>query len=814
MKKPLLLILALMGINTAFAADTLKVSSFRYAGPYTVSKPFLVDSVDVKGKAFDPKSILDTPLSFAALKDASPVSGIPDTGENDLCLLGFSIQNQSFSKASISVKGLPSYQLFINGKKQDGGIIKFEPGTHDVVIKYAGGKTKADETFCVNVIVDKGGPFTIRDDGRHIYSLDINSNGASAGRVSLSPGGLYMVIGHTYTPDGGKASSYNEVVETATGRTLFRTKEYISWLPSRDLYWYTRNSDSGRDLVCADPATGEEQVIAFGIPEGRFTISPTEDYLIYSLEKKGPTEGVVHEILTPDDRQPGWRDRTYLAKYDISTGLMQPLTFGYNNAWLSDISDDGKSILFCTSHARLTKRPTSLTNVYLMDVGTMETRCLIEDDGFISGPQFSPDGGSIVVMGSGEAFGGLGSEVKPEQIPNAYQYLLFVMDIESGKVRHLTQGFGPSVASVLWSRYDGKIYFKADEKDIQTLYRVNPSNARIEHITASEEYLTGFDIAANAPQLVYCGQSLSNGDRVYLVDTRKNKETKVCDFDEVRFKDVDLGKGDAFEFTSSRGDRINGFYVLPPDFDPSKKYPLLVHYYGGCSPSARYCTGAYSPQVYAAQGYVFYVINPSGAAGFGQEFAARHVNTAGDVVADDIIEGTKAFCEAHPYIDTDKIGCFSASYGGFMTQLLLTKTDIYATGISHAGISDHTSYWGEGYWGYSYSEVSMADSYPWTRKDLYVDRSPLYNADKIHTPILFIHGSVDTNVPIGESIQMFTALKLLGEDTAFVVVDGSNHQVRDYTLRRQWLRTIFAWFAKYLKDDPTWWEDLYPEKNL
>ena len=275
-----------------------------------------------------------------------------------------------------------------------------------------------------------------------------------------------------------------------------------------------------------------------------------------------------------------------------------------------------------------------------------------------------------------------------------------------------------------------------------------------------------------------------------------------------------MGEGGGYEFTSSRGDLINGFYVLPPDFDATKKYPLLVHYYGGCSPSTRYCVGSYSPQYYAAQGYVFYVVNPSGAAGFGQEFASRHVNTAGQGVAEDILEAVDNFCKDHPFVDRKHIGCFSASYGGFMTQLLLAKSDMFAAGISHAGISDHTSYWGEGYWGYSYSEVSMANSYPWNAKDLYVDNSPLYMADKIHTPLLFLHGSADTNVPIGESIQMFTALKLLGCDTAFVVVDGENHGIRDYAKRRQWLRTISAWFAKYLKEDSTWWDELYPEKTL
>ena len=149
-----------------------------------------------------------------------------------------------------------------------------------------------------------------------------------------------------------------------------------------------------------------------------------------------------------------------------------------------------------------------------------------------------------------------------------------------------------------------------------------------------------------------------------------------------------------------------------------------------------------------------------------------------------------------------------------MSQYLQTKTDIFAAAISHAGISDHTSYWGEGYWGYSYSEVSMANTYPWTRKDLYVEQSPLFNAHKINTPILFLHGDVDMNVPVGESIQMYTALKLLGKETAMVLVDGQDHHILEYGRRVQWQNTIWAWFAKWLKDDSSWWEAIYPKKSL
>ena len=108
----------------------------------------------------------------------------------------------------------------------------------------------------------------------------------------------------------------------------------------------------------------------------------------------------------------------------------------------------------------------------------------------------------------------------------------------------------------------------------------------------------------------------------------------------------------------------------------------------------------------------------------------------------------------------------------------------------------------------------MANSYPWSETELYVKNSPIYNVDKIHTPILFLHGTKDVNVPINNSIQMFTALKLLGRETALVCVDGEDHGVVDYDKRMAWLRTQLAWFQKYLKDDSSWWDAMYPKKAL
>ena len=810
-----LLIVAVLVSLTVSAGDTLRVEQFRYAGPYPIQSPFMVDSTGVDGKALDQNALPDVPLLFDTVRKGKMVSALPTSSERALHLVSFNVETMDYCKATFQVKGLRHHRVFIDGRQNDRPELRLEPATHEFVIEYLT-EPEGKDSLTAMFISDKVSSLRLTDGAERIFSLDLNTQGENLGGLSLSPDGKWVIVSYRQTDRDGRSSSYNEVREVSTGKTTIRTYDHLSWMPVTNHIYYTRAGVKGRRLIECDPATGAEKVLAETLPQnGRYFFSPTEDCLYFTLQKEGPKEGDVHQILHPDDRQPGWRNRSYIARYDLATGLMQPLTFGWHSSWLADISDDGSQLLIMTSRDSLTARPTTLMSVYVMDARTLETCPLVIDDGFIDGAQFSPDATKVLVSGSPESLGGIGMDLPEGRDASMIDKQLYLLDNAADThVEPITLRFDPCVQSYEWCRADNRIYVKAEDKDCLNLFRYDLKKKSWERLPNTEEYVYGMSLARTAPLLAYWGQSLCNGDRGLLLDTKRLRQQTLVDIDAIRYDGVTMGEGGGYEFVSSRGDTINGFYVLPPHFDATKKYPLLVHYYGGCSPTTRYSTGSYSPQVYAAQGYIFYVVNPSGATGFGQEFSSRHVNTAGDVVADDIIEATEHFCADHPYADRDHIGCFSASYGGFMTQLLLSKTDMYATGISHAGISDHTSYWGEGYWGYSYSEISMANSYPWTRKDLYVDRSPLYHADLIHTPLLFLHGSADTNVPIGESIQMFTALELLGRETAFVVVDGENHGISDYTKKRQWLRTIFAWFAKYLKEDSTWWNDMYPEKNL
>ena len=837
-----LLAAALMASISA-SAETIEVKTLKYAGPYAVAQPWMADSVNIKGEAFDLKQLLDSPLSFTLLNKGKEVTAAQLLADKQdaLHLASFCVSNTQRTKATIAVEGLEQYRLFVDGEQVAVNGDKAEtiltPSQHTVVIKYLTRKNASSDKKSIKLTVTaaNGAPLSVGDAAAkrayNIYDVICAPNYPS---VSISPNGKFIVVRKTWVDRKGNNHSISELRNSQTNRVMATFEENVKWMPSSNKLYFTQKAsdssiageekqDGTLQLITINPLTMEREVLDANIPEGWFQFTPDEKTLIYTLTTEGrKKDPQVYDVKEPEDRQPGWRERSNLAKYDLASGILQPLTFGYHNIYLMDISADSRYLLIGKEEERLTKRPTTLTSFYRLDLGSMnassattpKVETLIEKGEFLNSAQFSPDGKSILVSASPEAFNGIGKNVEEGQTPSMIDTQLYLMTLSDKKVRPLTRDFNPNVQSVNWSKADGNIYFTAEDKDCVHLFQLNPKSGKFTLLKTPEEYIKSFSLASSAAEMAFSGQGASNADRLYKMNTKALKSQLVDDLSARELKDVELGECKAWNFVNSRGDTLCCRYYLPPHFDAAKKYPMIVNYYGGCSPTSRMFQSRYPHHVYAAMGYVVLVVNPSGATGFGQKFSARHVDTAGEGVAEDIISSTQAFCDEHAFVNRKKIGCIGASYGGFMTQYLQTKTDLFAAAISHAGISDHTSYWGEGYWGYSYSEVSMANEYPWTNKHLFVDQSPLYNADKIHTPLLFVHGTADNNVPVGESIQLYTALKLLGRPTAMVLVDGQDHHIIDYEKRLKWQNTIFAWFAKWLQDDASWWTEMYGDEKM
>ena len=790
------------------------VTEFNLAGPYAVSAPFAIDTVDVQGKKFDPISQLGSialTSHFTGKFSGQVLPSLPDS--KSVGLLSFYVNNTSFVKGKIEVKGPKHSKLFIDGVEA-GGELKLAPEHHTFTIQYL---AEPKDTDSIQVVFDTPTSITYQLTPNHPYMVHDLTDGKRVRGVNLSADGQFVCVSYQTTDRGGNTRWNYELRDVKSGRLISQPSRNPRWMPKSIAWLEEEKEGSHRVLYKVDPKTGVRTRFAYDIPEGSYTVSPTEDYLIFTLEEEGPQEDKeVFEILEMDDRQPGWRKRNYLAKYDIKTGITQRITFGNKGEYLYDISQDGSKLLVISNRSRLTKRPTTVSDVFVMDAHTLKVDTLLSGAEFLGGGSFSPDGSQILFVGNPEAFNRIGCQLPAEVTPSMTENELFLFDIASKQVKPLTKDFDPSIDDVDWSWADGQIYFSAEDRDYVNMFVLNPKTGNIIKLPVKGDYTYRFNMAAHAPVLAYLSYKTMEPASAYVATIKNakfNAHSSMFNGAEA-LGDAEIGTCQDWNFTNSKGDTVYGRLYLPKDFDATKKYPMIVYYYGGCSPVSRYFESPYAPQYWNSLGYVAYILEPSGATGFGQEWASRHVNTAGRGPAEDIIEGTKKICEAHPFINKDKIGCMGASYGGFMTQYLQTQTDIFAAAVSHAGIANHTSYWGEGYWGYNYSEVSMANSYPWSHRQLYVDQSPLFNADKIHTPLLLLHGNADTNVPLIESLQMFTALKLLGREVSLVEVEGENHHILDYSKKEKWLATQMAWFQKWLKDDPTWWDVLYPKKHL
>lgn len=828
------------------AAGQRKISpeQIRSFGPVTVQKPVLLDSTDIKNTPFSDETLLSYFVSFPVHeKFANRVT--PDTAEffhlpkpqkgYAFQLISFFIDADRYGKAKLTVTSPNPLELWINNVKRatktqvndslplSGSVDANLNGLANhsrVVIKML---TSADYPLDPAVKIelkpheeDTLSRFTFTDtDIRRITINDI-LDGKRVTSSKISPKGRFVLLRFMETLPGGKKKQYIEIYDSKQHRIVLSepdSRMQLGWMPKSELLYYVADSEKGRTLFTLDPLKAKTNVLAENLPKEKFYIAPDEKSMFYSVKETqtlGSPAG-LKRLLSPEDRQPGYRDKYYIYRHFFDNGLSQQLTFGKQTATLNDVSQDVKKLLFSVSSEDLSERPFSKTSMYMIDLETMHTDTLWQNEPFAYSARFSPNGRQIVIHGAPEAFNGIGLNIKKGQTANSYDTQSFIMDLATKKIEPVTKYFDPTIDSQAWST-DHFIYYRVQEGDCENVYRYSPVTKRFEKLPLNEEVVRSFDIAVDARRATYTGVSASNSTRSYLLDLKTLKSTLIADPYAERLAKLELGEVKPWTFKSSFGDSIEGRYYLPPRFDPDRKYPLIVYYYGGTSPTQRIFESTYPLHVYAAQDYVVYTLQPSGTTGYGQEFSARHVNAWGKQTADEIIEGVKKFVAAHPFVDGTKIGNIGASYGGFMTQYLLTRTDLFTASVSHAGISNITSYWGQGYWGYTYSAGASADSYPWNNPQLYVEQSPLFHADNINTPLLLLHGTADTNVPIGESIQMFTALKLLGKTVEFVQVEGENHAIYDYDKRIAWNNTIYAWFAKWLKNDSRWWDELYEEE--
>jgi len=768
------------------------------------------------------------------------VSLIGDENHPTIAYFGTYLDVKRWTRARVTIQSPQAFHLCVDGRicvtkskvnrkdenstanrKKVSTDLNLETGKHLLIVKAIYDPSSDEEwTLKGSISIDENytspDPTLVLSNEQNMSLYHLLDVPAVTG-ISISPdGALAAVSVRKALPPSNDSETWVELYDISQTRLLQTYRggtslSRVNWAPIGKKFSYTTHNNSGGNLWIVDLENGASTPLLENIKDlGSHTWAPDGNCIIYSVSEKGEEDRPgVKRLRNLDDRKPWARNKSYLYKINLEDGVRQRLTAGEFSTSLNSISPNGKKLLYARSIVDEIQRPFLKTELYYLDLRSLENQLLWEGRWFIQA-QWSPDSTKILILGGPSTFDEIGRNLSNDLIPNEYDIQAYMFDPETKDVEPISREFDPSIQEAFWSNTENAIYFLTTDHSYRRLYRYDIEKKKYLFIPCGVDIIEQFDLSMDKQTAVFTGSSASNPPKAYILNMKSKKSHLLGDPAEKDYSDVIFGEVERWTFRNQKDQLIDGRVYYPPDFDPKKKYPCIVNYYGGTTPVTREFGGRYPRNLWAAQGYIVYVIQPSGAIGYGQEFSALHVNDWGFIVADEIIDGVNKFLSEHPFIDPKRLGCIGASYGGFITMIIQTRTNLFSAAVAHAGISSISSYWGEGYYGYEYSAYAAANSYPWNRKDIFINQSALFNADKITTPLLLLHGSEDTNVPPGESTQLFTALRILGREVEYVQILDQDHHIMTYNKRKIWTRTIMAWFDRWLKNQPEWWYSLYP----
>ncbi|MDK2597484.1 alpha/beta hydrolase family protein [Pseudoalteromonas obscura] len=626
--------------------------------------------------------------------------------------------------------------------------------------------------------------------------------------ISLSPdANYYVATKQQYQDNKGNSALRDTVLYNEDGEVVYRLNGVnangVSWREDSKAVIFVQNNQ----LKTLDIKTLKETVIAEDLTGASGFKFFDNNTLIFSWTKTAPKgDKIVKHYKGLEDRWSYARNISQVYLMDISTGLIQAVTEHDLSHSLEDFDAKNKRILATRSPQHYDAPYHGITELVEFDL-TNNSSKVLGQYGTFNDARYGNDG--IYVTAGAEFGNGAGRTLAQGVLANNYDTQLFWMNTQGKEIKALSKQFDPSIDSFKVLN-NGDLVLRATDEDRKKLYLFDESKNKFKPLKTKLDVVERYSVAdKRSPIIIATGTTASTPQKLVQLSAKSNRASTLWDSKPLAYKNAEIAALEEFNFTNSAGTEIKGRVYIPHGLDKNKKHPALIYYYGGTSPVSRGFTGRYPFNFWATNGYVVYVLQPSGATGFGQEFSAKHVNDWGNRAADDIIEGTNAFLSAYQFVDKDRLGNLGASYGGFMTMTLATKTDMFSASISHAGISNLTSYWGHGWWGYLYSSEASKHSYPWNNSKLYSQQSPVFNADKVKTPLLLVHGDADVNVPVGESHIMYTALKMLNQDVELIEYKGADHQIFARDRRFQWWDTMLAYFDKHLKDEPQWWQHMY-----
>ena len=499
--------------------------------------------------------------------------------------------------------------------------------------------------------------------------------------------------------------------------------------------------------------------------------------------------------------------RNHLFLVDINGGEPEQLTDGdwddTDPAW----SADGSRIAFVSSRGEDRWRIPA-PDVYTLTIengkaGTLQ--CLTDGSLSSGSPSWSPDGLTIAFLAALKLRSGGHVDIYTIAA-NAQQSAATCLTREfEGSFQDWTNsdmGDEHLSPAPMWSS-DGKtLYELASHRGATRIFAISINGAGTQPptLTPGDVHVRDFSADKSADKLTMLVGSPTKAPEIYVCSTASNGELRrLTGFNDSLFNSLALATPEYMPYTGAEGWAMDGWILKPHDFDPSKKYPLIVEIHGG--PATQYGYGFFHEmQMLAAAGYVVLYTNPRGSIGYGRDFSLAVRGAWGEKDSLDIMAGVDALLQKG-YIDEQRLGVTGGSYGGFMTNWLIGHNDRFKAAVTQRSVVNLASDFGSCDFGWTFADDEL-ETTPWDNLDAYMHMSPIKYVKQMHTPLLILHSEQDLRCNIEQAEQLFAALKYLGREVLFVRFEGQSHGLSrggHPKLRVERLKHILGWFEKYLK---------------
>ena len=464
-------------------------------------------------------------------------------------------------------------------------------------------------------------------------------------------------------------------------------------------------------------------------------------------------------------------------------------------------SPDGRKLAYtCKPLTGAAYAVSTDSDIYVYDLETQQTTNICKDNaqgypmvGYDKYPVWSPDGRRLAFRSMERP----GNESDKER--------LFVYDFETGLMQYLTARFDYNAMNTVWED-DDHLLFIAPIEATHQICRVDVPDPRlrslpiVEVLTSGDHDINAFTLAGGRIAAEVC--TISMATEFYTVDPADGRMERLSEINGEIYRHIRMGEVQKRWVPTSDGKRMLAWVILPPDFDPAKKYPTLLYCQGGPqSVVSQFWSYRWNFQLMAAQGYIVVAPNRRGLPSFGQEWLDQ---ISGDYSGQNIRDYLAAIDDVarEPWVDETRMGCVGASYGGYSVFFLAGNHEKrFKAFIAHCGIFDFDSMYGEteelwfvnNDYGGSYWDRSNA-----TAMHSYAN-SPHKYVDKWDTPIMIVTGEKDYRIPYTQSLEAFTAARMRGLDARLVSFENEAHQVFKPQNSLVWNREFFGWLDKYLK---------------